>query len=298
MKYSKEDYLDDVKRMDRMMSEGRRQADRFSGNYVTGIDPYGPTGIDSLTGLPYLNDEAKMAFLKGTSYTPGYNEVEAVDVAVIHKDFRGVADRLLEEAKLIINKAKPDDRVNRYKKLGFGGITRVKEHDQAHKEKAEREKLLHLINDYKVKYPLCQFIDSSSLEELCKKYGLVYAPAEYFNQEIPEENLKEIEAFKLKKEDHVKQYWTFRTVNELRTVYTEKETDGMWGVIRHQNSAGFNVVATKDMFDVPQGFKFSGSTLRAQVKDPIVLMLVPKGFLIVTAWGPEAELPELNTDKQ
>ena len=226
-------------------------------------------------------------------------KAEEVDVAVIHKDFRSVADRLLEEAKEIISGAKPDDRAKRYKNLGFGGIARVKQHDAAQEKKVEREKLMNLINDYKVRYPLCQFLDSDSLDELCEKYGLVYAPAEYFNQEIPEENLRELEAFKLDKQDYVKPFWTFPMgATRDKIVYSKEEASGMLSVVYHQGNEGFNVVATKDMFDVPAGFEFHGSTLRAQVKDPIVLKSVPEGFLIITAWGPEAELPEINIDKQ
>lgn len=224
--------------------------------------------------------------------------LEEVPVAVIHKDFRSVADKLPEEVKEIIDEAKPDDRVVRYKRLGFGGIARVKDYDIAHEKKEKREKLLNLINDYKVRYPLCQFIDSKSLDELCKKYGLVYAPAEYFNQEIPEENLRELEGFKLDEKDSVREFWSYPVGGGTSTTTKRKLAVQLVGVTHHPSNVGFKVVATKDMFDVPLGFEFRGSTLRAQVKDPIVLKEVAEGFLIVTAWGPEAELPELNLDKQ
>jgi hypothetical protein len=247
-----------------------------------------------------MREEAMKAFKDaGMLYTPPDgllvgSQVQEVDVAVIHRDFRSVADKLLEEAKLVINKAKPDKRAERYKNLGFRGIARVKEHDAAKEAKEEREELMRIINDYKVRYPTCQFLDNDSLEELCKKYGLVYAPAEYFNQEIPEENLRELEAFKLDKKDKLHESW-FIKIQE-KTVYTEKEASGFKMVTHTPGNNGFEVVATRDMFDVPSRFEFHGSTLR--VKDPLVLKRVPRGFLIVTAWGPEAELPEVNIDKQ
>jgi len=237
--------------------------------YLGGVDPYNVVNSD---GIP-----------------------QEVDVAVIHADFRSVADKLLEEAKELIAKAKPDERAARYTKLGFTGTKRVQEHNQAMAEKEARETLMRRINDYRVKYPTCQFLDEASLIDLCEKYGLGYAPAEYFNQDIPEKNLRELEAFELKSsEDYM--YITEHKDYQGRTSrsYVTQNKAPRHNVQR----AGFEVVATKDMFNIPSDQEWHGSTIRERVKDPIVLQRVPLGFLIVTAWGPEAELPEVNTNNQ
>jgi hypothetical protein len=224
--------------------------------------------------------------------------VADVDIATIHKDFRSVADRLLEEAKEVINNSKDDPRAERYKRLGFSGIGRVKKHEEAVREKGKYEELMRKIGKYRIKYPLCQFLDEESLDKLCKKYGLVYAPAEYFCKEIPDANLKELEEFSLHAEDIIKEHWTYPVSIGRKTVYSEKEARKYSGVVHHRGNNSFEVVASSDMFDVPSGYEFYGSTLRLKVPDPIVIRRVPLGFLIVTAWGPEAELPEINIDKQ
>lgn len=226
---------------------------------------------------------------------------DVADVAVIHKDFRSVADRLLKEAKEIIEHARPDERAERYRKLGFTGTQRVKDHEGAMIAKKEQEELMQTLLDYKVRYPLYQFLDEKSLRELCRKYTLVYAPAQYFLGEIPEENLRDLEAFEVKDP-----MYRFVIQNSYRDeiIYSsiEKAYEGQGKNKKEVKSelVGFDVVATEDMFELPPDLEFDVQNhgVRAKVKDPLVLQRVPKGFLIITAWGPEAELPEVNVDKQ
>ena len=231
--------------------------------------------------------------------TPAGPEVAVATIEEIHEDFRGTVDKLLEEAKAILNKPQ-DKKAERYANLGFKNAPGVQEEETARREREAKEVLLNKINDYRVRYPRCQFIDNESLDALCKKYGLVYASAEYFNQEIPEENLKEIEAFELDDGDKMYEYTAIHTTGHSLTV-SNKEDLPEWDNFQTETSevnTGFEVVATKDMFDVPSDQEFYGSTLRAVVNDPIVLKRVPLGFLIITAWGPEAELPEVNINNQ
>lgn len=250
-------------------------------------------------GYVVMNSEGVIyPYNPDASTSPTTPEVSTVTIEEIHEDFKGTVDRLLEEAKEIINKPK-DKKAERYANLGFGNAPGVKEHNTQAWEQEQRKVLLDKINEYKVKYPTCQFLDDKSLDELCNKYALVYTSAEYFNQEIPEENLKDVEAFKLKAEDKIYRFVDARNaMGQVIYAYTETAAQSE---AHYPNSeeAGFEVVATKDMFDIPSHMEFSGSKLQPKiVNDPIVLKRVPLGFLIITAWGPEAELPEVNIDKQ
>lgn len=60
------------------------------------------------------------------------------------------------------------------------------------KEKNERK----MLNDLRVKYPQRKFVHMKEINELCKKYGLVLGWTEFYIGELPEENLKQIEAYK------------------------------------------------------------------------------------------------------
>ena len=162
------------------------------------------------------------------------------------------------------------------------------------------------------------------LDSLCEKYGLVHAPARFFKEDIPEMCLQEIEKFTLWNEDIVFENTDAFTEKEFNNVTqpiyfggdylkdlseqeVEKLKDGeivnydyntkMYvGPIR---KTGFDVIGKEEMFDAPAGFEFSNGSLKpSPAPDPIVIQRVMEGFLVISAWGEEAELPEINIQKQ
>ena len=227
-------------------------------------------------------------------------EPNPYSIEEIHEAFSGRAEEVLKEAKEIINGTRTDELADRYRKLGFKKIKRVVENEQARIDREFNEKRMQTVMDYRVKYPSNQFLFNEDLNKLCEKYGLVHASSEYFNQDIPVKNLEDIEKFELKEDDVAE--GQVRARGASGGEYMTKEVADAAGYVYEEvtkGNDGFEVVATRDMFDVPSGKVWEGNTLvEAPKYDPIVLKKVQGGFLIVTMWGPEAEFPEVNINNQ
>jgi len=122
------------------------------------------------------------------------NAVELVEK--IHNEFDTAADRLLDEAKSII--ANSDiEKGERLKAIGFNNSVPVKNSEVALQKKQLAEKIEY----YQVFYPNNKFITEEEVERICKKYGLLFGETINYIGNIPEKNLKEIEAFVLREED-------------------------------------------------------------------------------------------------
>ena len=111
-------------------------------------------------------------------------------------------------------------------------------------------------------YPFNKFITKAQVQDICKKYGLVFGKTEWYVGDIPEKNQLEIADFQVRDQD--------KTGNR-----------------------DIMIVATKDEFDT-KGLNLSdGWELKELPKDPIVLYPVFGGYLIVSKWGVEADIDEV-----
>lgn len=130
----------------------------------------------------------------------------------IRHSFYTEVDKLLTKAK-ISNSLSTDKQVliNKYtklKKLGFINTKEVKEAENEIKrllvlreENKQKEILIKAINYFNFKYPHYKFITEESVKTICEKYNLVYGTINKYIGNIPDTNLKDIENFKIDKED-------------------------------------------------------------------------------------------------
>jgi hypothetical protein len=112
--------------------------------------------------------------------------MEAVTAKQIHDEFDAASETLYLDA--VRNRATRFDRIkksDRLKKLGFIRSSEIIESEPA----KEHELPIY----YRETYPFLKFITSGQLENICEKYGLIYAEAKYYTGDIPEKNLREIE---------------------------------------------------------------------------------------------------------
>ena len=128
-------------------------------------------------------------------------------VAEIHDAFYSADERLLQEAKVLLNtpqedKAKKAERIN---KLGFGSAKPVKEVAGHASKSADASKLIKAIEYWRIHYPNNKFITEPEVKKICEKYGLVLGEAGKYLGDIPEKNLSEIESFQLRPEDYIEQ---------------------------------------------------------------------------------------------
>jgi hypothetical protein len=285
----------------------------------------------------------------------------ALTVADIHKDFKTLADAFVAEAKkaevAVKDPPKKPEILERYEKLGLKRNKHIKEYAQMEADfndkqvvYEENQRMVKIIEAYRVLYPAHPFIPENNLQELCKKYGLVFDKAAYFTEDIPLDCLEAMEKFEPKGSiddpTEVAPYippdpYASQRRRRKREGFTVKEIkpttggtlaiDMNWhesfnravrqsivdvntGFIESGNTIDalrntiaqlttpqktkeFHIVGTKDMFDLPWGRSWDEKSHTSE-DDPIVLYQVRFGWLIIAAWGPEAELPEINLYNQ
>jgi hypothetical protein len=224
----------------------------------------------------------------------------------IHDEFYTEVDKLLEFAKILkpldTDKQEIIDKAKRLEKLGFKN---TKDSDLARKEKqrlndlqvenSKKQELKEAILYFSNKYPLYKFITEDSVKKICEKYNLTYGEVNFYRGDVPDKNLKEIENFKVDKEDLVYRYYDTYT-NLERTNYSYEEI---------KSKLDYKWVNDTDRYKLPleiaaplKDFNSSGMEVKdfklskIEIPDPIVLQPVlynhTKHYLIVTAWGQEA----------
>lgn len=248
-------------------------------------------------------------------------------VKEIHNEIDSAQDRLLDEAKRIINSYSSIDKAERLEKIGFIASAAVVENKKRKDILVRSKEQADLIEYYKINYPLLKFITEGELDRICKKYRLIYMPIQNYIGDVPEKNLREIETAQKRKECDAPTdiIWC-----ELKKEGAFKLTAsdggswcGIWGKewyripgkingvhFRNQYEAddylkknlGFTttylVGSVKNVSQNRQGLficaaksKFIGqdkSISFIEVKDPIVFRYCKGGVQILSKWGLEA----------
>jgi len=211
----------------------------------------------------------------------------------------------------------------RLKKFDFGNDLFEKEQEKLDeiRRNKERNVLISKINEnYSKEYPNHIIIPISDLTKILKKYDLFSGDTKYYNKLIPQKNLLDMEDFWEKSSNKLGfgnfnlynlETLNISSVNEL-TYYTHREhyySDDRDPV----SEKSLQIIAPLNEFNVGKEEKIIGNFIvhdsefdEKNIKipqplnlDPIVWMPVkyptPGGAaLIVTQWGPEADLPEFN----
>lgn len=133
------------------------------------------------------------------------NNSEDSLVLEIHKSIDELEEKTLNEYKVLLKNddAPNENKLNKVKMLRDLGFSEsnvtINDVEKNKIKDAElklinykRNRLVELINDYKEYYPNDKIIPMSEFEELINSYKLVYAPAKYYINEVPEKNLIEI----------------------------------------------------------------------------------------------------------
>lgn len=165
-----------------------------------------------------------------------------------------------------------------------------------------------IINDYKIKYKnIYKFILEPQLERICEKYNLYVRPTEHFLGDIPEKNIKDIMGFSVYLDD-------LPLTNEHREAIISNLSKN---VLQHPDTFGIQktkiaisindfktyhleslieIASIKSLFS-EKAFEFSNKRIIGNTEiepknqvdlDPIVLCKTKHGYLIITAWGDEA----------
>lgn len=226
-------------------------------------------------------------------------------VKEIHTEFDTSAERMLDEALEIIKVGYSQEKEDRLAKLGFA---RSKQAVAADKAAELKERITH----YKQAYPAHKFVTEEVVKQICEKYNLLLGGVSSFIGEVPEKNLVEMEAFKVKKDDYEKSngwVWEdllsrswFNSSDPFESTFKPRRAGGRSDRMmayemafaaeyrkkeneQFETKPEFKICAPETDFNTV-GQKKEGHKLVPE--DPIVLCPVKGGYLVVTKWGLEA----------
>lgn len=203
-------------------------------------------------------------------------------VEEIHTAFNSEGDRLLKEAEQILSTPQSDDEASRLAALGFTATAKAKNHLNLEAQKEASKETAKLIRHYLTHYPQNRFINQDGVTRLCEKYNLIQGGVDSYVGNVPSDNLKEIERFKLKDKDRAparEMGWSI-----LASIYlSESRADAA-----PKFDTKLQICAPQHDFNT-QGKEIKNRKLSQIIPDPVVLMPCIGGFLIVTAWGAEAK---------
>lgn len=238
-------------------------------------------------------------------------------VAEIHNSFNTAAQKVLEET--VLPEAPSQQELETSSKLvaaGFTAVPLVTEVNEKNIKIAKTKSELEVISHYQQRYPQYKFIFLDQVLDLCQKYNLVLAPVHRYKGDVPLKNLEEIMNFKVLDED--KRFY-FKDMIDYHNPFPQRRRyqditsseiineksynsihDSMRGFSSYRatidNHYSFGVVPSyicapeKDII-VDENSKIEKGVLM-EIPDPVALHFVMKngyrGFLIKTAWGPEA----------
>ncbi len=222
----------------------------------------------------------------------------------LNADLNSVQELLLIEARKIVSKNYSADEIKTLKELKELGFKQTKEQvDFEDWERAQR------VTYYSETYPMYKFITEGAVKTICDKYHLLLAGVGDYKSDIPMVNQKAIVNFKVKEDDVKERYKfslpSFASMASIggRSDFWMDHVRGSFGVPSYllggewdspepkdkkpvwKKATGLEIIAPPSKLNM-EGKKIEGHCLID--KDPIVLQPVKDGYLIVTAWGFEA----------
>lgn len=161
-----------------------------------------------------------------------------------------------------------------------------------------------VIQEYKNKYAgIYKFILKPQLERVCEKYNLYVRDTKFFLGDIPEKNIKDIMNFKICIDDlPIGEEYKHRIIGQVQVSTNSMLFERKSPMITIQDFAKFQlaglieIASIKSLFS-DKAFEKSNDRIIGELEiepknqvdlDPIVLCRTKHGYLIITAWGDEA----------
>lgn len=232
---------------------------------------------------------------------------EQAIITEIHNEFDTAGEKLLKEAKEILSTPCDIEKGNRLKNLGFIHTEAAIKSQVMERERIAKMELAKTIEYFQTYYPNYKFITEDVVKKICEKYSLYCADVGFYKGDVPEKNISEMEAFKLRDEDKesvlTSSYDRYISLAQAASLSALRGRLDMWEAQqRYMNGISgiggskeeirkvkrsFVICAPEKDFNTQYLVK-SGHKLEFHIPDPIVLQPVKGGFLIVSKWGLEA----------
>lgn len=213
--------------------------------------------------------------------------------------FRSENEEILEKAEML-------------KSLGLVNTPTAKNVEDVEKLESQVKAEIELQEKYERLFPTYRFITREDMVKICKEHGLIIGGSTDYVKEIPMVNLEKIVNFQTwfnrSKIANLVTYdystGTRHSSDRRVVVETDKEAaivdqiDKGWVGERYNisKSVSLNIAAPATHFDL-RGKTISKDFQLGEMvtvnPDPIALHEVKGGYIIITAWDKEAEIPEI-----
>jgi len=219
------------------------------------------------------------------------------------------------------------DYRRRLKNFNFGNNfleNEQKKYEEIQSLKSKNKLIIDVNNYYSKIYPNNVIIPLSDMTKILKKYDLFSGQTKYYNKLIPQRNLNLIEKFWTNADK--KPFCNFdlndlsnlelNNINEIKKINDVRDDDFYYRPRRNRTSFvdthSLQIIAPLNDFDLTKEEKVIGNYIvhdkewdeknikkPAKNLDPIVWIPVKYpsvggAALIITQWGPEADIPEFN----
>jgi len=242
---------------------------------------------------------------------------EAIKEAILNSQINKPVEITEEVDEMVL------DYGRRLKKFDFGNDLLKKEEEKQDeiRRNQERNKLISVINDkYSKEYPNYVIIPLPDLTKILEKYDLYSSDTRHYSKFIPQKNLIAMEEF-WEKSDSKLGFGNFNlydinslNISSLSELEYYKKRDSYWGGEKDRiTEKSLQIIAPLNEFTIGKEEKVIGNFIvhdkefdEKNIKKPIPINLDPivwmplkypvagGAALIVTQWGPEADLPEFN----
>jgi len=224
------------------------------------------------------------------------NEPKVATIAMVHKDFEDAENRILAEAKKILNVDVNEKKVKVLDVLGFTNSKGFVEEKKKVEKKNNAERNSEFIRTIKSIFPEYKIITFKEVESICQKYSLFFTESKHFIGDIPDENINEMLEF------------GDRYIVQKDNAVEKGEASTFPRCAKDDEKIRFTVVATPDLINIESGkLVLQGSEYILPDPGRVVMARFKSNsfgdsnsdiFLIVTKWGDEAEIDEFHNQEE
>lgn len=226
----------------------------------------------------------------------------------IQKELVARQKAVLQEARaLVAQPAEAPDQAERLLKLGFTQANVVREADQD--KRGILEMRIRMQADMALRYPGFRFVESEVMHAVCEKYKLVIGGVDRYLGDVPEFALRTIEGCGLLSP----RYWVMQNAlknwfpTQVRVKSYLNEEDAKAAANKHnariantwEDSQSVQIApehllliaAPQKLMRLNRNEEVRGN--RIVRRDPIVMIEMPEGYLVITAWDEEGRDPRI-----
>jgi hypothetical protein len=225
----------------------------------------------------------------------------SVSAEQIQREILVTQDKVVAEAKALIASAstrEKSSKAERLKALGFIASKDVAESDELKAKERAAATIKAAEEGATLQYPGFKFVSKDVMNTILKKYGLVIAGVERYKGEVPDWALSVIERSGVVKTMYESRWWcinewvldySFDSHKEATDYIDRRLAAGSKQVRRVETRSNLLIAApAREMIVLRHEEVVEG---RIRVKDPIVCVEVPHGYVVVAAWGEEGQDP-------